>query len=109
MIKPGIGIIGVGHLGRLHAKILSESDKCNLTGIYDKDNQRAQQVGKEIGVSVYTDPVKLIADSDGISIVSTTSTHFEIAKKFYSGLLGIFCRDYFEGAKKCLGVIICCD
>lgn len=81
MEKIKIGVIGAGHLGNFHIKLLKEISSCNLIGIYDKDKNRAEEVGKNNNVKFFNEIEDLLQNVDAVSIVATTSAHYEIAKK----------------------------
>ncbi len=74
-----VGVIGIGHLGKLHTKLFKDVKNCELIGIYDIDKKKAQDVGEEFNLNIYDSHEHLITDVDAVSIVTTTSTHFEIA------------------------------
>ncbi len=74
-----IGVIGVGHLGRLHAQQLKQVDEAEFVGIFDSNPERAAQVGQEFQVLAWDDPEALIAKVDALSIVTPTTTHFDYA------------------------------
>ncbi len=80
MNKVKVGVIGTGHLGKFHVKLLNEIGNCDLVGIYDSDLKKAESVSKEYGVKVYADIESLLRNIDAVSIVTTTSSHFEIVK-----------------------------
>ncbi len=76
-----IGLIGAGHLGKIHLKLLKDIEEANLIGFYDIDRENAKQVEKEFGVKNFETPENLIDQCDAIDIVTPTTTHYEIAKK----------------------------
>lgn len=78
MIK--IGLLGVGHLGNIHLKLLKEIPAYEIVGIYDADPARAAEKAQEYGVKAWTNPQELIAASDAVDIVTPTMTHYELAK-----------------------------
>lgn len=80
MKKIRISVIGTGHLGKLHTKLLREVEGCEFTGIYDKDPAKAEEVGREFGINVFHSLEELFKNSDAVSIVATTSAHYELAK-----------------------------
>jgi len=81
-----IGIIGTGHLGKLHTKLFREVNGCDLIGIYDKDSEKAELCGKEFNVKVFKELDELLNSVEAVSIVATTSAHHKLAKKsFESG------------------------
>ena len=75
-----IGIIGVGHLGEYHVKHLKTIKKSKLVGIFDSDPKRASLISKKYGVDKFNSQSELIKKCDGISIVTPTKSHYEIAK-----------------------------
>ena len=81
-----IGVFGVGHLGKIHLKLLKEIPGYEITGFYDPDNATATKVAAEFDLKRFDSAKKLIEQSDAIDIVSPTVTHFQIAhdavKKF---------------------------
>ncbi|MBX7181924.1 MAG: Gfo/Idh/MocA family oxidoreductase [Bacteroidia bacterium] len=77
MVK--IGVIGAGHLGKIHLKLWKEVSGIELVGFYDQDYEIATLVQDEIGVKAYADFQSLLRDCDAIDIVSPTISHFEYA------------------------------
>lgn len=78
MIK--IGVIGAGHLGKIHLKLLLElKDKFEVVGFYDTDKDNAKQVNKTFRVKSYKTIEQLIEHCDAIDIVSPTVSHFDCA------------------------------
>lgn len=75
-----IGVIGAGHLGKIHLRILKESPKFRLIGFYDHHEENSIQVEKDLGVLRFTDPKDLLDACDAIDIVTPTITHFDYAK-----------------------------
>lgn len=78
MIK--VGVIGAGHLGKIHLNILSNSD-FNLIGFHDTDVENSEKLASENGYVFFKEIDSLINLIDAVVIVSPTTTHFEIAKK----------------------------
>jgi len=76
-----IGVVGAGHLGKIHIKILKESDFVEFVGFYDNDVTVASAVSQEFQVRSYYKLDDLIADCDVIDIVTPTLSHFEIARQ----------------------------
>ncbi|HQU70682.1 MAG: Gfo/Idh/MocA family oxidoreductase [Calditrichaeota bacterium] len=75
-----IGVIGVGHLGRLHTMQLKQIPEARFTGIYDSDPQRLAGIAGEFEVPAFERIEDLIEQSDALSIVTPTTHHFEIAR-----------------------------
>ncbi len=81
MKKLKIGVIGTGHLGKLHTKFFKNILRSDLIGIYDKNPEIAERVGTEFEVPVFNSVEELLDYVEAVSIVTTTSSHYEIAKK----------------------------
>ena len=79
-MKPRVGVIGVGYLGRFHAQKYKASEKCTLSGVYDVSTLRAQEVATELNVRSFGSVDELLGQVDAVSIASSTSSHYEIAK-----------------------------
>lgn len=87
MIK--VGVIGAGHLGKIHLNILSNSD-FNLIGFHDTDVVNSEKLASEKGYVFFKEIDSLINLIDAAVIVSPTTTHFEIAKKCINNAKHIF-------------------
>ncbi len=79
--KVKIGILGVGHLGRLHAMQLKQVAEAECVGIYDVNTNRLTEIGQEFNIPVFEDFSQLLAAVDALSIVTPTTFHFEYAKQ----------------------------
>lgn len=82
--KVKIGVVGVGHLGRLHTMQLKQVPEAEFVGIYDSDASRAVEVGKEFNLPAFENFPSLLEACDAISIVTPTTTHFEYARQALS-------------------------
>jgi predicted dehydrogenase len=77
-----IGILGIGHLGKIHLKLLTElNDLYNVVGFIDPSDKNAQLVMEEFNVKRYHNIHELISDSDCIDIVTPTPFHYSIAQE----------------------------
>ena len=76
-----IGVLGAGHLGKIHIKCIREIKEFELTGFYDADEKTASQVEKEFGITHYSSVDELIEAVDVVDIVTPTIAHFECASK----------------------------
>lgn len=81
-----IGVLGAGHLGKIHIKCLKELDNFDLVGFFDTDADRALEIEKEFGIRYFENRDELIDAVDAVDIVTPTIAHFESAalalKKF---------------------------
>lgn len=71
-------VVGVGYLGRFHAQKYAALDSCELVAVIDRDAERAQTVGRELGVEATTDLARVLPHVDAVSIAATTAAHFEL-------------------------------
>lgn len=76
-----VGVLGAGHLGKIHLRLLNESNKYNLVGFYDPDEINGKKVADEFGYTFYDNINTLIDDVDVIDIVTPTLSHYDCAKK----------------------------
>ena len=77
-----VGVVGVGHLGKEHARVYSELDGADLIGVVDTDPERAKEVSTRLGVRSFDTPEKLVPHVDAVSIVVPTPLHLEAAFPF---------------------------
>lgn len=82
MSKLKVGVVGVGHLGSIHAKDYSKLDNVELVGVCDCNIERALEVGKRFHTSSFADYEELFGKVDAASIVVPTSLHYTVAKDF---------------------------
>ena len=78
--KIKIGVVGVGHLGQHHAKHYHFRDGTNLVGVYDTDSNRGEEIAKQYNTKFYNKLSDLMQICDGISVVTPTESHYNVAK-----------------------------
>ncbi len=77
-----IGLLGVGHLGKIHAKCIQLADQIyELVGFYEVDDQAAQKAIETYNIRRFTDLDELIDAVDVVDIVTPTVTHFDLASR----------------------------
>ena len=76
-----IGVLGAGHLGKIHLNCIRQIDKYNLVGFYDPADETARQVEAEMGLRCFDSLDALIDAVDVVDIVTPTVRHFECASK----------------------------
>src|SRR5690606_40705282 len=79
MLKAGV--LGAGHLGKIHLRLLKESEKYELVGFYDIDEAGGRKVEEEFGYKYFNDLDALIAAVDVVDVVTPTLSHYEVGKK----------------------------
>ncbi len=75
-------VIGVGHLGRHHARIFASLDGVRLTAVCDINRERAQTVAAPLGARPVFDARELIGEVDAISVAVPTESHLAVAQPF---------------------------
>ena len=81
MKKPRVGVVGVGHIGKNHARLYAELATAQFTVIYDTDRAVAEQHAAEFGVASAKSLDEFAELVDAASIATPTSTHFEIGRE----------------------------
>ena len=76
-----VGVLGAGHLGKIHLRLLNESEKYELIGFYDPDEINAKKVAQEFGYTYFENMNTLMDSVDVVDIVTPTLSHFDCAKK----------------------------
>jgi predicted dehydrogenase len=79
MLKAGV--LGAGHLGKIHLRLLKQSEKYELIGFYDPNEANAKKVVEEFGYTYFDSIDALIDAVDMVDIVTPTLSHYECAKK----------------------------
>lgn len=76
-----IGVLGAGHLGKIHLKCIKQISKYQLVGFYDADVENAARVEKELEVKSFEGIDELIDQVDVVDIVTPTLSHFDCASR----------------------------
>jgi len=79
MLKAGV--LGAGHLGKIHLRLLNQSDKYELVGFYDANETNAKKVEAEFGYTFFNTIEALIDAVDMVDIVTPTLSHYDCAMK----------------------------
>lgn len=74
-----IGVLGAGHLGKIHLRLLNQSSKYELVGFYDPSKENAEKVSAEFGYKSFDTISDLIAAVDVVDIVTPTLSHYDCA------------------------------
>lgn len=78
------GVLGAGHLGKIHLRLLKQSKKYNLVGFYDADEANGKLVEAEFGYKFFKSMDALIEAVDVVDIVTPTLSHYACAKQAIS-------------------------
>ncbi len=76
-----IGVLGAGHLGKIHLKCIKEIPEYNLCGFFDPDTSIADRVEQEFKVKKFSSLDELVDTVDVVDIVTPTISHFDCASK----------------------------
>jgi predicted dehydrogenase len=82
MSRLRMAVIGVGHLGKEHARILAGLPEVDLVGVADVNWEQAQAVGRRVGAKVFSDHQQLISQVDAAVIAVPTCHHHAVALDF---------------------------
>ena len=75
-----VGVVGVGHIGKNHARLYAEQSAARFTAIYDTDTARAQELAQQLGVVAASSLEDFATQVDAASVATPTSSHFEVAQ-----------------------------
>lgn len=78
MLKAGL--VGAGHLGKIHLRLLQQSEKYELVGFYDADAENGRNLEAELGYRYFDQLDELLSQIDMLDIVTPTIYHFDYAK-----------------------------
>lgn len=76
-----VGLLGAGHLGKIHLRLLKEIPSIDLVGFYDTDEKVSTAVADEFGVKAFPSMDALIAEIDALDIVTPTINHYICGEK----------------------------
>ena len=79
-----VAVIGVGHLGQHHARLLASMDGVDLVGICDTNRPRADEIAAKFGGRVFAEARDLISHVDAVTVAVPTVSHLDVALPFLS-------------------------
>ena len=79
------GVVGVGALGRHHARVWAGMQGARLVGVVDADPARAAAVAAEHGGRAFPDAAALLAEVDAVSVAVPTESHHPVARMALDG------------------------
>jgi len=82
MGKLRVAVIGVGHLGSIHAKIYKEIPDCSLEAVCDTNKTQLETVAKSLNVAGVHDYKELFGKVDAVSVSVPTKMHYKVASDF---------------------------
>ena len=107
--KIKVGVVGAGHLGKIHLDILNQSDLYELIGFYDDNKNHSSKISSEFGYRNFKSLKDLISSCEMIDIVTPTKYHYEIAVKCIKAKKNIFIEKpishSYKSAKKLIDIL----
>ena len=82
MSKLRVGVVGVGHLGSIHAKIYKEIGNCELIAVCDSDKTRLDEISRALNIPGFSNYRELFDKVDAVSVATPTKLHHHIASEF---------------------------
>jgi predicted dehydrogenase len=104
MEKLRTAVIGVGHLGRHHARWYRTIKDSELVGVYDIKPEKCRKIAEEMDITAFSGPGEVFGKVDVVSIAVPTTSHYDVARLYIEN--GIHCliekpiAASFEQAKK---------
>ena len=96
-----IGVVGCGHLGKIHIKLLIQSNNYSLSGIFDSNSKISELAALDFKCKAYQTFESMLEEIDVLDIVTPTPSHFEYAKIAIEKGIHVFiekpvCSNIFE-------------
>ena len=93
-MKVGVGIIGMGWMGQIHARLASTIDGCRLLAICDADRKKLESMKKMFPVDVYTDHRRLLErrDIDAVYLVTPPTVRLPIIRDCVQAEKNLLCE-----------------
>jgi predicted dehydrogenase len=85
-----VGVLGAGHLGKIHLRLLNESKKYSFIGFHDTNKKNGLAIEQELGYPFYEDIDELLEKVDVIDIVTPTTYHHETAVRAIKAGVHVF-------------------
>lgn len=76
--KLKVGVVGVGALGRHHARLYKGIEDAEMIGIFDVSEENAKKVGEEFDLQVYSDMMELVEKCDAVSVAVPAHYHHQV-------------------------------
>ena len=82
MTRTRVAVIGVGHLGQHHARLLAAMPEVELVAVVDTKPGRAEEIAAKHGAAALTDAAGLVGRVDAVTIATPTASHVDVALSF---------------------------
>lgn len=74
------GVIGAGHLGKIHIRLLQVNPRIQVIGFYDTDSYTSKEAEKLFSIKAFPSTEQLIENCEAVVVASPTPSHFQYAK-----------------------------
>lgn len=78
MSKLKVGVVGVGHIGREHARIYSQLPNAEFVGVYDLDEEQSQRIATQYDIRRFSTVEEIAEACEAVTIATPTNTHHEL-------------------------------
>ena len=82
MKEVRLAVVGVGHLGRHHARVAASLAGYRVVGVYDHHPGRAAEVAGEFGLAMLTDLEEVAREAEAVVVATPTVSHAEVSRFF---------------------------
>ncbi|HEY6065792.1 MAG TPA: Gfo/Idh/MocA family oxidoreductase, partial [Thermoanaerobaculia bacterium] len=82
MSEVRLAVVGVGHLGRHHARVAASLSGVRVVGVHDHLPGRAEDVAREFSLPILPDLAAVASEAEAVVVATPTSTHAEIGAFF---------------------------
>jgi len=91
MPKINVAVVGVGAMGKSHARVYSDIDNVNLVAVCDSNAESAKQIGNKYHANIYADYKEMIRKEkiDAVSICVPTKWHKDVAVYFLRNKINV--------------------
>ena len=106
MLKAGL--VGAGHLGKIHLRLLNQSDKYDFVGFHDKDVENGRKLEAEFGYKYFENFDELLDQIEMLDIVTPTLYHYDYAVKAIEKVAmyaAVFARGWRLKNRRCDGFL----
>src|SRR5687768_10342607 len=77
-----LAVVGVGHLGRHHARVAASLAGIRVVGVHDHHPGRAEEISREFSLPVLSDLAAVAGEAEAVVVATPTASHAEIAGFF---------------------------
>src|SRR5436189_6367269 len=88
-MKTRVAVIGVGALGRHHARILAALPGVDLVGIVDVNESRAREIGGLVNAPSFSSAAEMLGHVDAVTVAVPTEAHLSVSLPFLQRGIGV--------------------